>query len=383
MSTTLPQPSVEALARSNQLQQAIVEEIHQNRGWIPFDRYMEQALYAPGLGYYSTLQGLGAAGDFITAPEISPLFSRTVARQIAPVLSQLEQPQVLELGAGSGTMAAEILLELERLQQLPLCYQILEVSGALQAQQQETIEAAAPHLLERVVWLQALPETPFAGVVVANEVIDAIPVERFVVRNGAWLPMGVSTNPEGQLIWSEPHQSISHPSPLWEGLSEGYCSEQRPLIAPWIASLAEILKQGMVLLIDYGYERAEYYRPERNEGTLKCFYRHHQHEEPLSWPGLQDITAHVDFTAVAEAADRSGLQVAGYATQAHFLLAGGIAQLAEAELLEELQTRVQVSQALQQLTMPAQMGEVFKVMALTRDVTLPDHFTMRDRRQLL
>ena len=370
------------MARSQQLQAMITEEIHNSGGWIPFERYMELALYTPGLGYYSTLQGLGEEGDFVTAPEISPLFSRVVARQIAPLLMQLEAPVLLELGAGSGAMAAVILLELEQRGQLPQQYWILELSGALKARQRETIEQQAPHLLERVVWLEQLPQQPFRGVVVANEVLDAIPVERVVMRSGEAVSWGVSTNPEGVLIGSERHREAVQASVQLDA-AEGYCSEVRPAIAPWIASLSDLLQQGALLLIDYGYERAEYYRPERNSGTLKCFYRHHQHEEPLSWPGLQDITAHVDFTAVAEAAAAVGLNVAGYTTQAHFLLAGGLAQLAEAEGLDDLQTRIKASQVVQQLTMPAQMGEVFKVMALTRDVQLPPTFTLRDLRHLL
>lgn len=382
MSHSLPEPSAEMAERSSALQALIVEEIHNQGGWIPFDRYMELALYTPGLGYYSQLQGLGAEGDFVTAPEISPLFSRVVGRQIAPVLSEIDQSVVMELGAGSGTMAAEILLELERVDQLPQQYWILELSGALRERQQQTIGARAPHLLERVIWLEQLPDQPFSGAIVANEVVDAIPVERFVIRDGRPVPLGVSTNPLGGLTWSESHDSQHHsklPSMEWSELEEGYCSEVRPTVQPWIASLADQLQQGMMLLIDYGYSRSDYYRPERNRGTLSCFYRHHQHEDALLWPGLQDITAHVDFTALAEAADQSDLNVAGYSSQAYFLLGGGITELAEEAPLDDLQTRIETSRAIQQLTLPAQMGEVVKVMALTRDVTLPDHFTLHDQ----
>lgn len=382
MNANLPEPTAAQMQRSQQLQAAIVEEIHENQGWIPFDRYMERALYTPGLGYYSTLQGLGVEGDFTTAPEISPLFSRVVARQIAPVLAELSEPSVLELGAGSGTMAAEMLLELEQMGQPPQRYLILELSAALQERQRQTIQQRAPHLLERVTWLSALPAQPLSAVVVANEVLDAIPAERFIVRGGEALPLGVSTNPQAGLVWSERHSESVQPSIVLDA-ADGYTSEVRPAIMPWIASLSDLLQQGMVLLIDYGYSRSEYYRPERNSGTLNCFYRHHQHEEPLSWPGLQDITAHVDFTSVAEAADGAGLVVAGYTTQAQFLMAGGLAQLAESEALDDLPTRIQISQAIQQLTMPAQMGEVVKVMALTRDVVLPQSFTLRDQRHTL
>lgn len=373
-------------ARSEQLQQIIVDEIHSSGGWIPFDHYMERVLYTPGLGYYSTLSGLGAEGDFITAPEISPLFSRVVARQIMPLLAPLERPIVMELGAGSGVMAAELLLELERCQQLPEGYWILELSGGLRARQQQTLEERIPHLLERVRWLEHLPDSPFQGVVVANEVVDAIPVERFIVRQGRTLPLGVSTNPDGALTWSESHEDA--PSLVPEdiettGLAEGYCSEWRPAATSWIAALSDCLARGALLLVDYGYARSEYYRPERQQGTLSCFYRHHRHEDPLILPGLQDITAHVDFTALAEAADAVGLGVAGYTSQAYFLLAGGLTELAEAEGGDELSHRIETSRAIQQLTMPAQMGEVVKVMALTRDVALPETFTLHDQRHML
>ncbi len=383
MNNPLPQPTPEQLARSQTLQQQIVEEIHASDGWMPFDRYMERALYTPDLGYYSNLQGLGAEGDFVTAPEISPLFSHVIARQISPLLQSLEQPIVMELGAGSGTMAAEILLELERIDQLPQQYWILELSGGLRGRQQVTLEEKAPHLLERVVWLDRLPEQSFQGVVLGNEVLDAIPVECFMVEEGVVVPLGVSTNPGGALIWSGAHKEGGKPPVQLEVLPEGYRSEVRPALRPWIASLSEWLQRGMLLLIDYGYGRADYYRPERYSGTLSCFYRHHQHEDPFLWPGLQDITAHVDFTAVAEAADTAGLEVAGYTTQAYFLLGGGIAQLAEQEALDDLQTRVETSRAIQQLTLPAQMGEVVKVMALTREVMLPPTFTLHDQRHTL
>ncbi len=382
MTLSLPDPSAKMAARSAQLQALIVEEIHAAGGWIPFGRYMERALYHPEFGYYSQLQGLGAEGDFVTAPEISPLFSRVVARQIAPVLESVGQPVVMELGAGSGAMAAEILLELERMGQLPQQYQILELSGGLRAKQQQTIAARAPHLLDRTVWLDRLPDQSFSGAIVANEVIDAIPVEQFVIRSDGPVPLGVSANPDGGLIWSERHDPakvIEVPAVEWEGVEEGYRSEVRPGIAPWVASLADRLQQGMILLIDYGYGRDEYYRPERNRGTLSCFYRHHRHEDPLLWPGLQDITAHVDFSAVAEAADGAGLTVAGFSSQSYFLLGGGITGLAEQEALDDLQTRVETSRAIQQLTMPAQMGEVVKVMALTRGAALPETFTLHDQ----
>ncbi len=385
MSATLPEPANEMRERSQQLEREMVASIRQAGGWIPFDQWMNQALYTPGAGYYSTLSAVGEGGDFVTAPEISPLFSRVVARQILPAFSEMDAPEILEFGAGSGVMAAEILLELERQQQLPGCYNILELSGGLRARQRETLERNAPHLLERVCWLDRLPEAPFQGVVVANEVLDAIPFQRFVVRGGRPVAVGVSIDSEGGLALMEsPESGVELPADLRrEEMAEGYRSEIRPGITPWIASISGLLERGLVLLLDYGYPRGEYYRPERQNGTLSCFYRHHQHGDSLWYPGLQDITAHVDFTTVAEAADAAGLDVAAFTTQAYFLLGGGIAQLAEEESLDELKSRIETSRAIQQLTLPAQMGEVVKVMALTRGVELQQGFTLHDQRHTL
>lgn len=385
MSATLPEPANEMRERSQQLEREMVASIRQAGGWIPFDQWMNQALYTPGAGYYSTLSAVGEGGDFVTAPEISPLFSRVVARQILPAFSEMDAPEILEFGAGSGAMAAEILLELERQQQLPGCYNILELSGGLRARQRETLERNAPHLLERVCWLDRLPEAPFQGVVVANEVLDAIPFQRFVVRGGRPVAVGVSIDSEGGLALMEsPESGVELPADLRrEEMAEGYRSEIRPGITPWIASISGLLERGLVLLLDYGYPRGEYYRPERQNGTLSCFYRHHQHGDSLWYPGLQDITAHVDFTTVAEAADAAGLDVAAFTTQAYFLLGGGIAQLAEEESLDELKSRIETSRAIQQLTLPAQMGEVVKVMALTRGVELQQGFTLHDQRHTL
>ncbi len=372
------------LARSERLQRQIVDEIYSRGGWIPFDHYLKRALYDPESGYYSNLSGLGEQGDFVTAPEISPLFSRVIARQLAPVLDGIASPQILELGAGTGVMAVEMMLELERIGSLPEHYLILELSRGLRARQQQTFEQRAPHLLQQVQWLDVLPENGFSGAIVANEVMDAIPFERFLVRDREAVALGISVNPHGELIWSEAHQPSAMALPVDVGsLGEGYRSELRPALQPWIATLSDLLQQGMVLLLDYGYERNDYYRPERLNGTLSCYYHHRHHEDPLLYPGLQDITAHVDFTTVAEAASGAGLSVAGFTTQAYFLLAGGITQLAEQESLDDLAARTNLSRAIQQLTMPAQMGEVVKVMALTREAELPHTFTLHDMRHQL
>jgi SAM-dependent MidA family methyltransferase len=350
---------------------------------------MAQALYAPGLGYYSAgAQKFGEAGDFVTAPEISPLFGKTLARQIQPILAQLDDPILLELGAGTGAMAAQILQALAAQDALPKAYWILEPSAELQQrQQQELMHSLPADIVARVQWLQAIPEESFEGVILGNEVIDALPCaliekndEGFVERAVAWQ--------DDQLAWAARPLSVPIaealeriPEAIREAWPVGYVTELRTTLSDWLDALASPLQRGAMLWLDYGYGRREYYHPERTNGTLRCFYRHRAHDDPFLWPGLQDITAHVDFTALAEAAHEVGLAVAGYATQASFLLAGGLLQLAEQT--EDPRLLVEQSRALQVLLMPGQMGELIKVMALTRNVELPAYFAETDlRRQL-
>ncbi len=389
---TLPPLSPELTEHSDQLKAKIAVEIKSAGGVIPFSRFFELAMYTPNLGYYSAgLHKFGEAGDFVTAPEISPLFSRTLAQQLEPVLAQCNQPKILEFGAGSGTMAAEILRELEKQDQLPAQYLILELSGTLRTVQQEKLEKEVPHLLDRVVWLDQLPEEKFQGAVLANEVLDAIPFERFVWRNQQAMQIGVAldkSSESSKFVWQETGKPLNAQlsddlQKTLQQLPDGYLSEIRPAVSPWIGSVADALEQGIALLMDYGYDRHDYYRPERDGGTLKCFFRHHTHDDPLQYIGLQDVTAHVDFTAVAEAADAAGLEVAGYTSQMWFLLSGGITELAAEEPQDELQQQLMNSQAIQKLTMPAQMGEIIKVMALTRNIELPMSFTMQDLRHFL
>jgi SAM-dependent MidA family methyltransferase len=373
----LPPLSPDERAHSERLITRIYREIEAHRGWISFARYMEMALYEPGLGYYSAgARKLGPEGDFVTAPEISPLFSRCVASQCAEVLTMLDGGDVLEFGAGSGTMAADVLLELERVQRLPQRYYILEVSADLRERQQETLTERTPHLRDRVEWLDALPES-FEGVMVANEVLDAMPVERFRIRGNDVNALGVTWQ-LGRLDWSE----VRAPDPLLQavraleqklGISfpDRYTSEVNLRLQPWIASLAATLKRGVALLIDYGLPRRDYYRLDRSDGTLLCHYRHRFHDDPLVNVGLQDIGAWVDFTAVAEAAVDSGLRVAGYCTQSHFLMGAGIDRYLSALAAEDLPARVQIARQAMVLTLPNEMGERFKVIALSRDVDQP------------
>ncbi|ROR34521.1 class I SAM-dependent methyltransferase [Inmirania thermothiophila] len=381
----LPPPSPEAAAHSARVRERIAVEIEAAGGAIPFRRYMELALYAPGLGYYMAgTEKLGPGGDFVTAPEVSPLFAACLARQVAEVLERLGGGEVLELGAGSGRLAAGLLAALERLGAAPARYRILEVSGELAARQRAHLAAALPAWRERIVWARGLPEAGFRGVVIANEVLDAMPVERFERTAEGVVELGVRRRGEG-FAWTAlpPAEDLAAAVAGIEAacgrLPAGYRSERNPQLAGWVAALGEILEAGVVLLVDYGYPRCEYYHPERADGTLRCHYRHRAHDDPFLLPGIQDITAHVDFTAVAEAAVAAGLEVAGYTTQAQFLLATGLAELA-AEAADAL-TRARRAAEVKRLVMPSEMGEAFKVMALARGIEGPlGGFALRDLR---
>ena len=373
----LPPPAPDALAHSRRVVEHIRAAIREAGGAVPFSRYMDLALYAPGLGYYSAgARKFGAAGDFITAPELSPLFSRCLARQCAEVLADVEQGSILELGAGSGVMAADILLELQCLDRLPAEYLILEVSAELRERQRQTLAAQATALASRVRWLEALPDK-FAGVILGNEVLDALPVERFrksasghqeycVKQEGEGFAWGLRPAGE-QLSAILSAFETTLPAPL----ANGYTSEICLGLMPLVSSLAALLERGALLLMDYGYPRSAYYHRERSMGTLLCHYRQRAHEDPFLYPGLQDITAHVDFTAVAEAGTSSGLELAGYTTQAHFLMALGIAGLAGMDMRAVQQVKL--------LTLPEEVGENFKAIGFAKGLNIPlSGFTLRD-----
>jgi SAM-dependent MidA family methyltransferase len=380
----LPPPSAEEQAWSENLQQLIRRDIEAHGGIIDFGRFMELALYAPGLGYYSGgRQQFGPRGDFVTAPELGEVFARCLARQCAQILDSVSGPRgdVLEAGAGSGALAAGLLRELEQIGALPEHYFILELSAALKAQQEETIRQRAPQLLARVRWLTALP-TAFRGVMLGNELLDAMPVERFRVTTQGVRQLRVTWEHD-QFTWRE--RPADEPvrrriEPLH--LPEGYTSEVNLPAEAWMRSVAEVLQAGVVLLIDYGFPRPEFYHPQRRQGTLMCHYRHRAHDNPLILAGLQDITAHVDFTAVAEAGHDAGLSVLGYTSQAMFLLACGLTEIAVApDSPADIRTQARRTHEINQLTSPAEMGELFKVMALGRGVAAPLlGFTLQDRR---
>ena len=382
--TTLPQLSDVERAHSERVAAHIRSFIAAHGGVIGFDAYMRLALYAPGLGYYSAgAAKLGGEGDFVTAPEISSLFSRCVARQVAEIL-QVTGGDILELGAGLGTLAADVLGELAALDCLPDRYLILEVSADLAERQRARLAQLPASLARRVQWLDRWPERAMRGVVLANEVLDAMPVERFVLRDVAGgrrvRALAVASAGAG-FEWRETAAApeLEHavagmieflPAPL----PDGYVSEVCLTFQPWMASLATQLEQGVALLIDYGLPRAHLYHPQRVDGTLRCHFRHRAHDDPFVNVGLQDITAWVDFTRVAEAADSAGLEVLGFATQAAFLIGAGMESLLSTEMqlaAQDLQQQARLAGEARRLMLPGEMGEVFKVIALGRGYQAP------------
>lgn len=368
MPASLPPPTPEALAHSQRLGTLIAQDIIRQGGWIPFSRYMELALYAPGLGYYTAgAQKFGAAGDFITAPELSSLFGRTLARQVAQIMRH-SAPYILELGAGSGKLALDLLGELERMGMLPERYLILEISADLRSRQHALLQQTLPHLLPRVQWLDSLPDQ-FRGAVIGNEVLDALPVHLLHWHADGPMERGVSWQEE-RFIWQD--RPLRHPElqALVQDITVpvGYLSEISLATRGLVASLSARLAAGALLLIDYGYGAREYYHPQRQRGTLLCHYRHRALDDPFHLPGLQDITAHVDFSAVATAAIDAGLEFYGYTTQAFFLINCGITDFLQASDPGRPLQHLPLSSQLQKLTSPAEMGERFKVIALGKGI---------------
>jgi len=376
----LPEPSDEAKQHSALLIELIKAEIAAQNGSISFAQYMALALHAPGLGYYSAGSSkFGDAGDFVTAPEISSLFSQCIARQCQQVIVDIDHAEILEVGAGSGVMGCDILLELERLECLPEKYSILEISADLRERQQKLFEQCIPHLLNRVQWLDQLPAKGFSGVVLANELLDAMPVHRFNIEQQSVSELHIKISDSGDAFeWCQSELSDPRLSARLEAIrgllpeesqQQGYVSEINLAAEDWLRSIAQMMQQGLLLIIDYGFPVHEFYHPQRDEGTLMCHYRHRAHDDALILAGLQDITAHVDFTALAEAAHDSGMSVSGYTNQAQFLLATGITG-AMAGLNEEddLQRQIEIAQQIKKLTLPHEMGELFKVLALTKNL---------------
>jgi SAM-dependent MidA family methyltransferase len=379
----LPEPTPDARAHSDRVAAYVCGEIAASGGWISFARYMELALYAPGLGYYSAgARKLGKAGDFVTAPEISPLYGQTLARQLHQVM-QAGFDDVLEVGAGSGALAATLLEELERSGKAPRSYLILELSADLRERSRDTLAARVPHLLERVAWLNRLPPA-FSGVVLGNEVLDAMPVHVVRVHSGKIEEGGVGVRNE-RLDWSWRLASgeLLEAARALE-LPDGFRTEIPLAARGFVRSLAGVLEKGVALFIDYGFPQKEYYHPQRGEGTLMCHYRHHTHADPFFLPGLQDITSHVDFSAVAAAAMAGGLELAGYTSQAQFLVNCGITEVMSRTPAEEGSRFLPLANQANRLMSPAEMGELFKAIALVRGFPTPLlGFREGDRRHAL
>ncbi len=383
LNLNLPIPGVlsisspEAQSQSQQLTTLIRQKINDAGGWIDFATFMHMALYAPGLGYYSGgsvkfADSIKGGGDFVTAPQISPLFTRTLARQAAQIILET-QGNILELGAGTGKLAADLLLELQRLNQLPAQYYILEVSDYLRQIQFETLQALLPEdLFKRVAWLNALP-TDFVGLIFGNEVLDAIPVHLICQSQQAWLERGVTSEDTEQheFIWQD--RSVANVVLIKDvsahSLPNDYLTEVCPAANGLVASLAQSLKQGVILMLDYGFGAAEYYHPQRNTGTLMCHYQHQAHSNPLVNVGLQDVTAHVNFTAIAESGLANGLSLAGYCNQASFLMNCGILGILAETSPNDIAAYIPLATAAQKLLSPAEMGELFKVIALSKGIS--------------
>jgi SAM-dependent MidA family methyltransferase len=381
--SALPLPDLDARAHSGRVVAHIRDAIVAAGGWIPFARYMELALYAPGLGYYAAgATKLGAAGDFVTAPELTPLFATALSLQLADILAATRGREIVELGAGSGRLAADLLNALERRDVSPTRYAILEPSPDLRERQRATIDRDAAPYAASVEWLDALPAA-IDGAVIANEVLDAVPAHVIARQNGAWQERGVAWHDiRGAFVWR------SHPAevPLMviadrRFPADGdYLSEINPAAEALVEDVGKRIVGGAALFIDYGFPAAEFYHPQRNQGTLMCHYRHRAHDDPFAWPGLTDITAHVDFSAMAAAGERAGLRVAGYAAQAPFLMGCGILDALAAVGAPETAAYAKAAAPLQVLLSPAEMGELVKVLALAKsdDIAWPG-FALSER----
>jgi len=379
MNPKLPEPAADERAHSDHLAALLREEIAA-QGPMPFSRFMERCLYAPGLGYYSAGKAkFGTVGDFITAPELGTLFARCVARAFEPVLASLgPQADFLELGGGTGAFAEAALLALDAAGRAPRRFMILEPSADLRERQRERLrEALPPSLFARVTWLDGPLETPWDGVLFANEVIDALPTTRFTTRDGEVYEEHVVLDGEGRFVRSDrPADSlvggaVRHVErDLGRDFETGYRSEILPQLPYWVQAVAGTLQRGAMIFSDYGYTRGEFYLPERTDGTLRAFYRHRTHADPFLLPGLQDLTASVDFTALAEAGNSAGFGVAAYMPQAQFLLASGMQEFFENDYfaLDDEAARYRLAQEVKKLTLPEEMGERFQVMMFAKGI---------------
>lgn len=388
----LPDPSPEEIALSRALRTQIDAEISAHGGFLPFERYMDLALYTPGYGYYvASARQFGPRGDFITAPEISPLFGACLAIQCAATLESLGEGIIIEFGGGSGRMAASVLSTLRRQGVWPVDYAIVELSPHLRARQRQHLVHIDPELAARVQWWQAQPESPRAGIVIANEVVDALPVTLFEATDAGIYERGVGGGPAQDLHWATNPAAATLVRTVRDCLGQQgqapgfrYRSEVNPRQAVWLADLARFIRRGVVILSDYGYPRHEFYHPSRDTGTLQCHYRHHVHNDVFWYPGLQDITASVDFSALAQAAVAAGFELRGYADQANFLLSSGITDRLAEQKFNDTGAQYRAAQAVKTLLLPQAMGARAKFMSLSVDYPGPvTGYLLRDDRHRL
>jgi len=390
INASLPPPDADSAAHSERVADFIRGKIREAGGSISFAEFMQHALYAPGLGYYAAgAEKFGPAGDFVTAPEVSPVFGHVVARQCAEILEPASGGAILEIGAGSGRLAADVLVKLRELDTLPQRYSILEVSADLRERQERYLASTVPELLPRVNWLSS-PPVGHRGVILANEVLDALPVERFVKRAGDVMQIRVeSVGAAFRFVEAAAPAHLTAAvvgieSELGYALPDAYSSEVSLGLPGWVGGLADMLHEGIVLLFDYGVSRREFYAPARSAGWLRCHFRHHAHDDPLILPGIQDLTSWVDFTAVAQAAVSAELEVAGYVTQARFLLDGGLDEEMQSFATMPLEAQLALSREVKTLTLPGEMGEHFKCIALRRGRNAtPSAFRSGDRTHTL
>lgn len=375
MNVDLPEPNADERAHSERLRALIRDEIRANDGAIRFDRYMELALYAPGLGYYSAgAAKFGEAGDFVTAPELGFVFARCLARAIVSDLREYEG-DILEIGPGSGALAAELLLELERLGTLPKRYRLLERSADLRERQHVTLMQRCPHLATLAEWVDAPPSSAWNGVLIANEVVDALPVRCFALRADGLHERCVGIDEYERFVWRDVAADATFANDVdrvlgaaRDALPLPYRSEICSMLAPWLHEITYALQQGSAWFIDYGHRRSDYYAPSRREGTLRCHYRHRVHDRPLILTGLQDITAWVDFDALSDAASLSGLHKTTMVSLARFLIDNGLDEVFDRayQATTNEVARYRLAQEAKRLTLPSEMGEAFRVMPLRR-----------------
>ena len=387
--SALPRPDAQSAAHSEKCADFLRARMEDVGGSISFAEYMQHALYAPGLGYYAAgASKFGAQGDFVTAPEVSPLFANVIARQCAEVFAQINAGSIIEFGAGSGRLAVDLLSKLEALGALPDHYQILEVSADLRERQERLLEAEAPDYLARVEWINAIPQQ-HCGVIIANEVLDALPVERFIRRDSVCQQRVRAINGGFEFVEAEAPQHLVDAvgeieADLGDRLPDGFTSEVSLGARAWVSEVIASLRNGMAFLFDYGVSRREYYAAERTDGWLRCHFRHHAHNDPLVLPGIQDITSWVDYSLVAEAAVSGGGDIAGYVNQAQFLTSGGLDVEIEGMMDLSPERQMKLSGQVKLLTLPAEMGENFKCLGVSRgSIARPTSFRIKDRTHTL